>query len=68
MLLLMYLPILVLIAFSFTDTNVIGVWNNGGGWLGTGLSGDLYVNLFHNQEIGIALGNTVILAITSALV
>lgn len=68
MLLLMYLPILVLIAFSFTDTNVIGVWNNGGGWLETGLSGDLYVNLFHNQEIGIALGNTVILAITSALV
>ena len=62
MLLLMYLPILVLIAFSFTDTNVIGVWNNGGGWLGTGLSGDLYVNLFHKQEIGFFQGEDGILA------
>lgn len=68
MLLLMYLPILVLIAFSFTNTEIIGVWNNGGGWLGTGLSGELYVDLFHNEEIGIALGNTLIIAVTSALV
>lgn len=68
MLLLMYLPILVLIAFSFTDTKIIGVWNSGSGWLGSGLSGKLYEDLFRNQEIGIALGNTLILAFTSAFV
>lgn len=65
---LMYLPILVLIAFSFTDTRVIGLWQSGGGWLGTGLSGELYADLFRSQEIGIVLGNTLILAFTSALV
>lgn len=67
-LLLMYLPILVLIAFSFTDTTVIGIWNVGGGWLGTGLSGELYISLFQNKEVMVALGNTLILAFTSALV
>lgn len=68
MLLLMYLPILVLIAFSFTNSTIIGVWNSGSGWLGSGLSGKLYMDLFRDQEIGIALGNTLILAVTSALV
>ena len=58
MLLLMYVPILVLIAFSFTNTTYIGQWN--------GFSLELYVKLFHSEEIMVALGNTVIIALISA--
>jgi len=67
-LIILYLPVLVLIAFSFNDTEILGQWATGTGWLETGLTGDLYVRLFHNEEIGIALGNTVILAVISAVV
>ena len=59
-LLLMYIPVLVLIAFSFTTAGNVGEW--------TGFSLDLYPRLFQNEEIMIALGNTLILAVTSALV
>ena len=59
-LLLMYVPILVLIASSFTNSEVIGQWN--------GFSFDLYARLFHDEEIGIALGNTIILALTSGVI
>jgi len=59
-LILMYLPILVLMAFSFTKAVYIGEWN--------GFTFDLYVSLFQKQEIMIALGNTLVLALTSALV
>lgn len=59
-LLLMYLPILVLIAYSFTEATNIGVW--------TGFSFNLYAALFKNEEIMKALGNTVIIAVVSALV
>lgn len=59
-LLLMYVPILVLIASSFTNSEVIGQWN--------GFSFDLYARLFHDKEIGIALGNTIILALTSGVI
>lgn len=65
-LLLMYLPILVLIAFSFSTNSVVsfsGDFNPGF---------NLYVNLFSNtkvaHDIWIAVGNTLIIAITSALV
>ena len=51
-LILMYVPILVLIASSFTDTEVIGQWGD--------FSFGLYERLFHDEEIGIALANTVI--------
>lgn len=57
-LILMYVPILVLIASSFTASDVIGQWN--------GFSFDLYVQLFHSEEIGIALANTIALALSSA--
>lgn len=67
-LILIYLPVLVLIAFSFNDTEIIGQWSSGTGWLDSGLTGDLYVRLFQNEEIGVALGNTVILAVISAAV
>ena len=49
-LILMYIPILVLIASSFTESEVIGQWN--------GFSFALYGRLFKDEEIGIALGNT----------
>lgn len=57
---LMYLPILVLIAFSFTTADSIGNW--------TGFSFDLYIALFKNKDIMRALLNTVTIALTSAIV
>ena len=59
-LLLMYLPILVLIAFSFTESVNVGVWK--------GFSFGLYGDLFHSKETMVAFANTLIIAITSALV
>ncbi|MCQ2796278.1 MAG: ABC transporter permease [Bacilli bacterium] len=59
-LLLMYLPILLLVVFSFTVSENVGVW--------TGFSFDLFPRLFYNQEIMIALGNTIIIAIISSAV
>ncbi len=59
MLLLMYVPILVLIVFSFTNTTYIGQWS--------GFSFELYSKLFKSEEIMIALGNTVIIAVISAI-
>ena len=58
----MYIPVLVLIAFSFSTAGNIGEWPE------TGPSWDLYPRLFQNKEIMVALGNTLILALTSALV
>ena len=58
-LILMYLPVLVLIAFSFTTATNVGEWS--------GFSFDLYSSLFKSEEILIALGNTVIIAVVSAL-
>ncbi len=59
MLLLMYVPILVLIAYSFTNTTYIGQWS--------GFSLELYSKLFQSEEIMVALGNTVIIAVISAI-
>ena len=59
-LILMYLPILVLIAFSFTNSVNVGVWK--------GFSFDLYTDLTRSPEVLTALGNTLIIAVTSALV
>lgn len=59
-LILMYLPVLVLIAFSFTEATNVGQW--------TGWSWNLYPRLFQSEEIMIALGNTVLIALISALV
>lgn len=59
-LILMYVPILVLIASSFTDTEIIGQWGS--------FSFELYARLFHDEEIGIALANTIVLALISGLV
>ena len=59
-LILMYLPVLVLIAFSFTEATNVGEW--------TGFSFNLFPRLFQSAEIMTALANTVIIAISSALV
>lgn len=59
-LLLMYLPIFVIIVFSFTRTTNIGQWN--------GFTFSLYVTLFQHEKIMSALLNTLIIALSSALV
>ena len=59
MLFLMYVPILVLIAYSFTTTSQIGQWNGV-------FTLELYKNLFANEDIMIACGNTLILALVAA--
>jgi spermidine/putrescine transport system permease protein len=56
----MYLPILVLIVFSFTEATNVGVW--------TGFSFNLYARLFQSEEIMVALGNTLIIAFISAVI
>ncbi|MCH5157939.1 MAG: ABC transporter permease [Clostridiales bacterium] len=58
MLAFMYLPIIILIVFSFTDAKALGVWS--------GFSMELYVNLFTDSQILSALGNSMILAASSA--
>lgn len=60
-LLLMYIPILVLIVFSFTTAANIGTWEEG-------FSFDLYPALFQSEEIMSALANTLIIASVSAVV
>lgn len=59
-LILMYLPILVIIAFSFTKSDNIGDWQ--------GFSFESYADLFKNTEIMIALGNTLIIALVSSII
>ena len=58
MLFVMYVPILILIIYSFTDAKALGVWN--------GFSFELYKNLFTDAEIMGALGNSMLLALVSA--
>lgn len=63
---LMYLPILVLIAFSFSTNGTIAI----GEAYNPGF--DLYINLFSDtqvaREIWTAVGNTLIIAVISAMV
>ena len=58
-LLLMYLPIIVLVIYSFTESDQLGIW--------TGFSFNLYKKLFHNQPLMTATRNTLIIAIVSAI-
>lgn len=58
-LIVMYIPIMVLIAYSFTKATNIGTW--------TGFSFDLYKNLFQSEEIMTALGNTILIAVISSV-
>ena len=58
-LLFIYSPILLLVVYSFTDSNIIGQWR--------GFSFALYGQLFSNAEIMGILFNTVWLALVAAL-
>jgi spermidine/putrescine transport system permease protein len=60
MLLVMYLPILLLVVFSFTVSDQVGIW--------TGFSFQLYVDLFTNKDLMEAVGNTFLIATVSAIV
>ena len=60
MLFLMYAPILLLIIFSFTDSKIIGIWGK--------FTFDLYGLIFTNEDIMLALRNTLMVAISSAIV
>ena len=58
-LILLYIPILTLIAYSFTESTNIGTW--------MGFSFGLYRDLFQSEEIMTALGNTIIIALVSSV-
>lgn len=58
-LLLMYLPILVLVVYSFTVSDQLGQWQ--------GFSLQLYKDLFQNEALMSATKNTVIIAVVSAI-
>ena len=60
MLFLMYAPILLLIIYSFTNSKTIGIWED--------FTFNLYVTMFTHEEIMLALRNTLMVAICSALV
>ncbi len=60
MLIMMYLPILVLCFYSFTDTKTLGRFN--------GFSFELYKKLFADKEIIEALVNTLLVAFTSSII
>lgn len=60
-LLLLYLPILILAVYSFTDATMVG------GAIGSG-SLDNYINLFKNEDLRNMIVGTVLLALGSALI
>lgn len=60
LLLLMYAPIIVLVVFSFTDSPKLGTWN--------GFTFKLYADLFTDKKVLTAVGNTLIIALISAIV
>ncbi|HZJ89209.1 MAG TPA: ABC transporter permease [Bacilli bacterium] len=60
MLFLLYLPILFLIIYSFTPAEITGVWS--------GFSLALYRDVFLHKKIMTALFNTLLIAVSSALV
>ena len=68
-LLLMYLPILVLIAFSFSGVTSIGdTVAEGESWFSTIYWQNLFSDTKIANEIWVALGNTLIVAVVSAVV
>ncbi len=62
-LLIMYAPILLLVVYSFNHAQYINLNQPFGR-----LTGSLYIDLFKNEEIMTALLNTVLIAISSAIV
>ena len=63
MLAFVYMPIIILIIFSFApESKAIGNWDK------ITWSGDLYVQLVHNEQILEAIRNTFVLALSSSLI
>lgn len=58
--LVIYLPVLYLIAYSFTASTILGQWS--------GFTFSLYGKLFKNEEVMRALGNTLIIAVIASAV
>ena len=56
----MYLPVFLLIVFSFTDSDSVGIWN--------GFTFKLYGDLFQNKELMQAVLNTLLVAFVSAII
>jgi spermidine/putrescine transport system permease protein len=56
----LYLPILILIGFSFNENRNVGIW--------TGFSTRWYGEMFQNTEVMRALRNTIIVAVISTIV
>ena len=56
----LYIPILVLIVYSFNDSRIIASWQ--------GFTFKYYIQLFQNRDILIALNNTLIVGIVSTIV
>ncbi len=56
----LYAPILVLVVYSFNSSRLVSVWE--------GFTFDWYVKLFHNEAIGKALRNTIIVAVSSTAI
>ena len=55
-----YAPILILVIYSFNSSRLVSVWE--------GFTIDWYVKLFHNEALGKALQNTLIVAISSTII
>lgn len=60
MLAVTYIPILVLVVYSFTDAKVLGMWN--------GFTFDLYAKVFTDTEILEAVRNSLILAVVASTI
>jgi spermidine/putrescine transport system permease protein len=54
----MYVPIIILVVYSFTDSRSMNTWN--------GFTLELYAEMFGNSEIMSALGNTLVIAVSSS--
>ena len=59
-LLLLYAPVLLLVAYSFNMSREIGIWSDEWGF-------SLYVELFNDQDIIQTVVNTLVLAIISSI-
>lgn len=59
-LLLMYIPMLLVVVYSFNKSNITTVWS--------GFSFDWYVKLFENREMAEALKNSLIIAFITSFV
>jgi len=60
MIFVIYIPILLLVAYSFTESSTMGVWE--------GFSLGLYKDMFQDAEIMTALLNTVIVGVVASLI